>query len=30
MLIAGGIGIALALLMSRQPRRTPVRTRYYG
>jgi uncharacterized protein YjbJ (UPF0337 family) len=30
MLIAGGIGIALALLMSRQPRRAPVRSRYFG
>ncbi|MCP1972934.1 CsbD family protein [Bradyrhizobium elkanii] len=30
MLIAGGIGFALALLMSRQPRRMPARTRYYG
>jgi uncharacterized protein YjbJ (UPF0337 family) len=29
-LIAGGIGFALALLMSRQPRRVPVRSRYYG
>src|ERR1700758_561004 len=29
-LTAGGFGIALPLLMSRQLRRTPVRTRYYG
>jgi uncharacterized protein YjbJ (UPF0337 family) len=29
MLIAGGIGFALALLMSRQPR-VPVRSRYFG
>ncbi|MBR0874179.1 CsbD family protein [Bradyrhizobium tropiciagri] len=30
LLIAGGIGFALALLMSRQPRRPPPRWRYYG
>jgi uncharacterized protein YjbJ (UPF0337 family) len=30
MLIAGGIGFALALLMSRQPRRVPARSRFYG
>src|SRR6201991_3741054 len=29
LLIAGGIGFALALLLSRQPRR-PTRSRYYG
>ena len=29
-LIAGGIGFALALLMTRQPRRPPSRWRYYG
>jgi uncharacterized protein YjbJ (UPF0337 family) len=29
-LIAGGIGFALALLMSRQPRRMVPRSRYYG
>jgi uncharacterized protein YjbJ (UPF0337 family) len=29
-LIAGGIGFALALLMSRQPRRMPPRSRFYG
>jgi hypothetical protein len=30
MLIAGGIGFALALLMTRQPRRPTLRQRYYG
>jgi uncharacterized protein YjbJ (UPF0337 family) len=30
MLIAGGIGFALALLMSRPPRRPPQRSRYYS
>ena len=30
LLIAGGIGFALALLMTRQPRRPPLRWRYYG
>jgi uncharacterized protein YjbJ (UPF0337 family) len=30
LLIAGGIGFALALLMSRPPRRPPPRWRYYG
>ncbi|MGY3532523.1 uncharacterized protein YjbJ (UPF0337 family) [Bradyrhizobium embrapense] len=30
LLIAGGIGFALALLMTRQPRRAPSRWRYYG
>jgi len=30
MLIAGGIGFALALLMTRQPPRPPRRRRYYG
>ena len=30
MLIAGGIGFALALLMSRPQRRPPQRSRYYG
>ena len=30
MLIAGGIGFALALLMTRPPRRPPPRWRYYG
>jgi uncharacterized protein YjbJ (UPF0337 family) len=30
MLIAGGIGFALALLMTRTPRRPPPRGRYYG
>lgn len=30
LLIAGGIGFALALLMTRQPRRPPPRWRYYG
>ena len=30
MLIAGGIGFALALLMTRQPPRPPRRQRYYG
>ena len=30
LLIAGGIGFALALLMTRQPRRPPQRWRYYG
>jgi hypothetical protein len=30
MLIAGAIGFALALLMTRQPRRLPPRTRYFG
>lgn len=29
MLIAGGVGFALALMMSRQPR-APVRSRYFG
>ena len=29
-LIAGGIGFALALLMTRPPRRPPPRWRYYG
>ena len=30
LLIAGGIGFALALLMTRPPRRPPQRGRYYG
>ncbi|MGC2318453.1 MAG: CsbD family protein [Bradyrhizobium sp.] len=30
LLIAGGIGFALAMLMTRQPRRPPPRWRYYG
>jgi uncharacterized protein YjbJ (UPF0337 family) len=30
LLIAGGIGFALAMLMSRPPRRPPQRWRYYG
>ena len=30
MLIAGGIGFALALLMTRQPRRPTLRQRYFG
>ena len=30
LLIAGGIGFALALLMARPPRRPPQRWRYYG
>jgi|SRR5689334_17352449 uncharacterized protein YjbJ (UPF0337 family) len=30
LLIAGGIGFALALMMTRQARRTPPRWRYYG
>ncbi|KJC47067.1 hypothetical protein UP09_10535 [Bradyrhizobium sp. LTSP885] len=30
LLLAGGIGFALALLMTRQPRRPPQRWRYYG
>jgi uncharacterized protein YjbJ (UPF0337 family) len=30
LLIAGGIGFALALLMSRPPRRPPPRMRYWG
>ena len=30
MLIAGGIGFALAMLMTRPPRRPPQRWRYYG
>jgi|SRR5579859_2027716 len=30
MLIAGGIGFALALLMTRPPRRPPPRSRYHG
>jgi uncharacterized protein YjbJ (UPF0337 family) len=30
LLIAGGIGFALALMMTRQPRRPPPRWRYYG
>ena len=30
MLIAGGIGFALALLMTRPPRRPTLRQRYYG
>ncbi|WP_375777229.1 CsbD family protein [Bradyrhizobium sp. ma5] len=30
LLIAGGIGFALALLMTRQPRRPPPRWRYYN
>ena len=30
MLIAGGIGFALALLMTRPPRRPPPRSRYFG
>lgn len=30
LLIAGGIGFALALIMTRQPRRPPQRWRYYG
>jgi hypothetical protein len=30
MLIAGGIGFALALLMTQPPRRPPPRSRYFG
>ncbi len=30
LLIAGGIGFALAMLMTRPPRRPPPRWRYYG
>ena len=30
LLIAGGIGFALAILMTRSPRRPPPRWRYYG
>ena len=30
LLIAGGIGFALAMLLTRQPRRPPPRWRYYG
>ena len=30
LLVAGGIGFALALLMTRPPRRLPPRWRYYG
>ena len=30
LLVAGGIGFALGLLMTRQPRRPPPRWRYYG
>jgi len=30
LLVAGGIGFALALLMTRPPRRPPPRWRYYG
>jgi uncharacterized protein YjbJ (UPF0337 family) len=30
LLVAGGIGFALALLMTRTPRRPPPRWRYYG
>ncbi len=30
LLVAGGIGFALALLMTRSPRRPPQRWRYYG
>jgi uncharacterized protein YjbJ (UPF0337 family) len=30
LLVAGGIGFALALMMTRQPRRPPPRWRYYG
>ena len=30
LLIAGGIGFALAMLMTRPPRRPPQRWRYYG
>jgi uncharacterized protein YjbJ (UPF0337 family) len=30
LLIAGGIGFALAFMMTRQPRRPPPRWRYYG
>ena len=30
LLVAGGIGFALALLMTRPPRRPPQRFRYYG
>jgi uncharacterized protein YjbJ (UPF0337 family) len=30
LLVAGGIGFALALLMTRPPRRPPQRWRYYG
>jgi uncharacterized protein YjbJ (UPF0337 family) len=30
MLIAGGIGFALGLLMTRPPRRPPLRQRYFG
>ena len=30
LLVAGGIGFALALLVTRQPRRTPQRWRYYS
>jgi uncharacterized protein YjbJ (UPF0337 family) len=30
LLVAGGIGFALAVMMTRQPRRPPPRWRYYG
>jgi ElaB/YqjD/DUF883 family membrane-anchored ribosome-binding protein len=30
LLVAGGIGFALAMLMTRPPRRPPQRWRYYG
>jgi ElaB/YqjD/DUF883 family membrane-anchored ribosome-binding protein len=30
LLVAGGIGFALALLMTRSPRRPPPRSRYWG
>ncbi len=30
LLIAGAIGLGLGLLMTRQPQRTPPRTRYFG
>jgi ElaB/YqjD/DUF883 family membrane-anchored ribosome-binding protein len=30
LLVAGGIGLALGMLMTRQPRRPPPRWRYYG
>jgi uncharacterized protein YjbJ (UPF0337 family) len=30
LLVAGGIGFALALMMTRPPRRPPPRWRYYG
>ena len=30
LLVAGGIGLALGMMMTRQPRRAPPRWRYYG